>query len=76
MLGNETHDEALFPEALHVVGGEYEDAVEPLPEGEAPVWQGLLAEEGPGQHQIVVLFRLPRQVVVSGKQGNLRPNQE
>ena len=55
----------LLPQPLQVVGRQDEHAVEPLPEGEGPVGQVLLAEERPRQHQLVVLIPVPRKVVVS-----------
>ena len=56
---------SLLPQPLQVVGRQDEHAVEPLPEGEGPVGQVLLAEERPRQHQLVVLIPVPRKVVVS-----------
>ncbi len=48
-----------------MVLGEDEDPVEPLPEGEVAIRQGLLAEEGPAEDEVVVFFRDLGQVVVS-----------
>jgi len=43
-LVDEAHDAASLPHAQHVIFGEFHDGEEPLPEGERPVGQGLLAE--------------------------------
>ena len=42
----------INPHSPEILLGELHDSVEPLPECEAPVWQGLLAELGPGYHQV------------------------
>ena len=65
LLGDEAGDVSLLPQQLQVVGRQDEHVVEPLPEGEVPVGQVLLAEERPCQHQFVVVIRVPGKVVVS-----------
>ena len=42
----------------HLVVGEDENSVEPLPEGEVSLWQRLLAEHGPTQVQLIVFIRV------------------
>ena len=70
LLRHKPRHVALLPQPLQVVGRQDEHAVEPLPERERPVGQVLLAEERPRQQELVVLFPVPRKVVVSESRMN------
>ena len=51
-----------FADVSHLTVGEDEDSVEPLPEGEVPLWQRLLAEHLPAQVQLVVFVGIPVEI--------------
>ena len=48
----------------HLVVGEDENSVEPLPEGEVSLWQRLLAEHGPTQVQLIVFIRVSERSLI------------